>query len=136
MNASTSSAALSASIVALADPPARLMDGPAMDYFLIEMVNTLRASSTVALARTKKIEQEMIEAGLLQPTLTVPPPVPSKRDSLASTTSSKPEGKVSEEEEALRIRLESIGVHVGANVAERCASRLKTGVHGRWFRLI
>lgn len=90
-----------------------------MDYFLIEVVNTLRASSAVAVAKTKKIEQEMIEAGLLQPPPPTPPAVPSKRDSVASTSSSKPDAKVSEEEEGVRLRLEAIGMHVGANVAEQ-----------------
>ena len=124
MNTSTSSASLSPSVALLADPPPRLMDGPAMDYFLIELVATLRASSAVSVAKTKKIEQEMIEAGLLQPPLAIPPPVPSKRDSSMSTASTaKTDGKVSEEEESLRVRLEAIGVHVGANVAERQASR-------------
>jgi len=107
------------SLSALADPPARMMDGPAMDYFLIELVDTIRASSAVAVARTKKVEQEMIEAGLLPapPLAGVPS---SNRDSVAST-SSKPDGKGpgDEEEEAARLRLESIGMHVGANVAER-----------------
>ncbi|KIP07335.1 hypothetical protein PHLGIDRAFT_105806 [Phlebiopsis gigantea 11061_1 CR5-6] len=106
---------------ALADPPARVMDGAAMDYFLIELVNTVRASSAVAVARTKKVEQEMIDAGLLP----VPPPnaaaaPASMRDSMAST-GSKLDGKIArdEDEEAVRLRLESIGMHVGANVAER-----------------
>ena len=122
MNPSTSSATLSAAVVSLAEPPTRLMDGPAMDYFLMEAVNALRASSAVAVARTKKIEQEMIEAGLLvQPP--IPPPVPAKRDSAAST-SSKPDGSVNEEEEAVRIRLEAIGMHVGANIAERCVGTI------------
>ena len=91
-----------------------------MDYFLIELVHTLRASSAVAVARTKKVEQEMIEAGLLSPPPTVPPATPPKRDSI-STASSKAESKLAtdDEEEALRLRLESIGAHVGANVAER-----------------
>ena len=107
------------SLATLADPPARMMDGPVMDYFLIELVNTVRASSAVAVARTKKVEQEMIEAGLLpaQPPNTN---ALSNRDSLASNLS-KPDGKtlLEEEEEAVRLRLESIGTHVGANIAER-----------------
>ncbi|PSR82968.1 hypothetical protein PHLCEN_2v5938 [Hermanssonia centrifuga] len=118
MNPSTSSSSLSPTIVALADPPLRTMDGPAMDYFLIELVNTLRTSSAVAIARNKKIEQEMIDSGLLQPPPAVPPVVPAKRDSFAST-SSKTDGKSDEEEEGLRLRLEAIGVHVGSNIAER-----------------
>ncbi|KAI0344032.1 TRAPP complex subunit trs33 [Trametopsis cervina] len=119
---------VASSLAALADPPTRLVDGAAMDYFLIELVDTLRASSAVAVARTKNIEQEMIEAGLLAPTQQAPPEVPSKRDSLASpslnATGAGGNRIEDVEEEALRLRLESIGMHVGANVAERlCRDR-------------
>jgi trafficking protein particle complex subunit 6 len=119
--ATTASTSVSSSLATLSDPPTRTVDGPVVDYFVIEMVNTLRASSAVAVARAKKIEQEMIEAGLLSQPQSSLPAVPSKRDSAASTSSkaAAPEGKVDEEEEALRLRLESIGTHVGANVAER-----------------
>ncbi|KAI0727573.1 NO signaling/Golgi transport ligand-binding domain-containing protein [Fomitopsis betulina] len=95
-------------LASLADPPSRQIDAAAMDYFVIEMVSALRASSAVAAARAKKLEQDMIEAGL------VPAPL---------TTSSKVSGgkaaALDEEEEAVRSRLEAIGMHVGANVAER-----------------
>ncbi|CAL1696801.1 unnamed protein product [Somion occarium] len=124
MNPSTSMATLSASISALADPPPKLMDGPAMDYFVIEMVNTLRESSSVAISRTKKIEQEMVEAGLLPPPGSATATATTKRESARDSMSSTPrldggKGELSEEDEALRQRLESIGMHVGANVAER-----------------
>jgi len=106
-------------IATLADPPMRLVDGAAMDYFLIEMVNTLRISSAVASSRAQKLEQEMIETGLL-PT---PPPPPSfkkdNRDSTGSLTSHTVKGPADDDDEGLRIRLESIGMHVGANVTER-----------------
>lgn len=102
-----------------------------MDYFLIEMVNTLRASSAVASARAKRIEREMVEAGLI-PSPASAPALPSikkdasdPRDSLTSLTSRSPAGKASaieEEEEAIRVRLEAIGRHVGANYTERCVS--------------
>jgi hypothetical protein len=97
-----------------------------MDYFLIEMVNALRASSAVATARSKMIEEEMIEAGLLPP----PPPaalsLPKKesaRDSVTSLTS-RTAGKsaLDEQEEAVRTRLEGIGMHIGANFTERYVS--------------
>lgn len=123
MNPSTSTATIAGNLSALAEPPAALMDGPALDYFYIEMVNTLRNSSAVSIAKTKKIEQEMAEAGLLPP---APPTTAaakreSARDSISSATpradGAKPE--FTEEEEALRQRLENIGMHVGANVAER-----------------
>ena len=61
------------SLAAVADPAPRYVDGAAMDYFVIEMVNTLRASSAVATARAKKVEQEMIDAGLMPPPTAVPP---------------------------------------------------------------
>ena len=62
MNSSTSTATLAGNLADFAEPPANLMDAPALDYFFIEMVNTLRDSSAVAISRTKKIEQEMAEA--------------------------------------------------------------------------
>lgn len=107
-------------VATLAEPPVRLMDGAAMDYFLIEMVNTLRNSSAVATARAQKVEQEMIDAGLLPPP---PPPTSTKkenRDSTGSLASRSDKPGVSEEDEPLRMRLESIGMHVGANITERC----------------
>lgn len=112
----------------LADPPSKFIDAPAMDYFLIEMVNTLKQSAAFATARSKKIEQEMIEAGL------IPPPAPlslnlkkeTARDSVTSLASrsgnaGKAGGGVDEEEETVRVRLEAIGMHVGGNYTERCA---------------
>ncbi|EPQ61240.1 transport protein particle TRAPP component [Gloeophyllum trabeum ATCC 11539] len=100
-----------------------------MDYFLIEMVQTLSVSSAVATARVKKIEQEMIEAGLMP----APPPVPAKKEkeynvrdsttSLSSAKGAKAE-PLTEEEEALRLRLEAVGLHVGSNICERlCRDR-------------
>lgn len=97
-----------------------------MEYFQIELVQTLRHSASVATARAKKVEQEMIEAGLIPPP---PPPAPAlkvkkdvQRDSLASVTSQTPstsKGPLDEEEEEVRLRLEAIGLHVGANITER-----------------
>jgi len=116
------------SLAVLADPPIRQIDAAAMDYFLIEMVNTLRDSSAVAAARSKKIEQEMIEAGLLPPLpapLSLATKVESSRDSVTSLTS-RTAGKsgLDEEEEGVRVRLEGIGMHVGANFTERlCRDR-------------
>ena len=135
--ASTSSLVTS-SLSTLADPPIRYMDAATMDYFLIEMVHTLRTSSSVATERTKAVEKEMIEAGLL------PPVRPGKvtPSGSVSGTQTPTKGLKKElresgstgslvlktgvsvaddpEDEALRIRLEAIGVHVGGNIAERC----------------
>ncbi|KIY53795.1 transport protein particle component [Fistulina hepatica ATCC 64428] len=104
---------------ALADPPTALIDGAVMDYFLIELVETLRASSGVAVAREKKLEQSMVAAGLIPP-----PPAPLKkgkdkqRDSVPQNPA--PSAEIpDEEEEALRARLENIGMHVGGDFAER-----------------
>ncbi|KIK68819.1 hypothetical protein GYMLUDRAFT_91242 [Collybiopsis luxurians FD-317 M1] len=118
------------SLAALADPPIRHVDGAMMDYLLIEVVNTLRESSKVALNRERAREKEMVEAGL------IPIPVPPVKDtttsardstgSLASTKAGKAaaSGPVDEEEEALRSRLEAIGMHVGSNFSERlCRDR-------------
>jgi hypothetical protein len=119
---SSSSLALP-SLAILADPPIRHIDGAAMDYFLIELVNTLRVSSAVAAARTKNIEQEMIDADLIPP-VSAPPPSKkeNQRDSQISVGSPSFTGKQrdSNDEEAVRTRLEAIGLHVGANFTERC----------------
>lgn len=100
----------------LADPPARYVDGALMDYLIIETVSALRVSATVSAVRAKKIEQEMAEAGLLPP----PPVLKSheQRDSIGSTTA-RSSSYVDEEDEGLRSRLEAMGLHVGANLAER-----------------
>ena len=97
-----------------------------MDFFLIEVVNTIRVSSLVASTRAKKIEKEMIDAGLL-------PPAPGatakdlnrvRESASGSRESLGPSGimntgKVDEQEEGMRVRLEAIGMHVGSNFTER-----------------
>ena len=94
-----------------------------MDYLLIEAVDALRASSAVAAARAKKIEQEMAEAGILPPP---PPPPPTKpqqphRDSVGSMTPrTQPAPADDGEDEGVRTRLEAIGFHIGGNFVERC----------------
>ncbi|TFY71405.1 hypothetical protein EVG20_g1613 [Dentipellis fragilis] len=114
------------SLALLADSPPRMMDGAAMDYFLMEMVHTLRDSARVAEARAKKVEQEMIESGLIP----APPPAPltlkAKKDARESTgslasqaTGAAGKSPADEEEEPVRSRLEAIGLHVGANITER-----------------
>ena len=117
----------STTLAALADPPIRQIDGAAMDYFLIELVATLRESAAVATARSKKVEQEMLEAGLIPPPAPVPSSLKKEKDSsardsvtsLASKTGSTAGGKSVEDEEPVRQRLEAIGMHVGANFSER-----------------
>lgn len=105
----------------LADPPARMVDGAAMDYLLIEAVNALRVSSAVASARAKKIERDMVEAGLVPP-----PPTTAKQQNPRDSTSST-SGKISgpaDEDEGVRSRLEVIGMHIGGNFVERlCRDR-------------
>jgi hypothetical protein len=120
----------STSLAALADPPTRQIDGAVMDYFLIEMVAALRDSAAVATARSKQVEQEMIEAGLLPHPIPVPTSLKkdsSARDSVTSlisrTGSAAGKGTLDEEEEPVRQRLEAIGMHVGANFSERCVFR-------------
>ncbi|KJA20846.1 hypothetical protein HYPSUDRAFT_68169 [Hypholoma sublateritium FD-334 SS-4] len=121
----------STSLAALADPPLNQIDAAAMDYFIIEMVATLRESAAVATARAKKIEQEMLEAGLIPPPLPVPTSLKkdnSARDSVTSlvsrTGSAAGKGTLDEEEEPVRQRLEAIGMHVGSNFSERlCRDR-------------
>ncbi|KAF8139764.1 NO signaling/Golgi transport ligand-binding domain-containing protein [Boletus edulis] len=109
-------------MTSLADPPVRLVDGAVMDYLLIEAVSALRASAAVAVARAKKIEQEMADAGILPP----PPPTKtpqSNRESIGSTTS-RTQADDDDDDEGVRTRLEAIGLHVGGNYVERlCRDR-------------
>lgn len=93
-------------VTLMSDLPTRYIDAAAIDYFLIEAIDALRASAAVADARAKKIEIEMIDAHIL------PPPPPPK------------DHPPDDEDDALRVRLEAIGMHVGANFSERYASRL------------
>jgi hypothetical protein len=104
-----------------------------MDYLLIELVNALRVSSAVAAARTRKIEQEMIEAGLIPAAPAPLPPSkkdPAQRDSLTSAGSNGKQRDV--EEEAVRARLEAIGLHVGANFTERCVAHPTLFLFSPW----
>ncbi|KAE9410313.1 transport protein particle component [Gymnopus androsaceus JB14] len=96
-----------------------------MDYFLIEVVNTLRESTKVAIKREKEREAVMKEAGLIPSNsnnANTRDPTASARDSTSSLASTKVgSGK---EEEALKMRLEAIGMHVGSNFSERlCLNR-------------
>ena len=131
---STSSIAPAANtLAALAEPPVHLVDGAAFDYFLMEMASTLRESAAFATARAKRIEAEMLEAGRIPSTSTPTQGSIKKapsgsgsgpRDSvtsLASTTRPK-STFVDEEDEPLRVRLESIGMHVGSSFAERLSA--------------
>ncbi|KAF8707667.1 Transport protein particle (TRAPP) component, partial [Rhizoctonia solani] len=104
-----------ATLRSLAYPTPKQVDGVVYDILLIEMVRTLRDSAKVARKRETELEEEMIENGLLE--RKAPAATASKGDSVSSIPAAK--GTVDEDEEALRIRLESIGMHVGANLAER-----------------
>ncbi|KZV89067.1 TRAPP complex subunit trs33 [Exidia glandulosa HHB12029] len=103
MNPSTSTASLLQTLAPIADPVVRLADGALLDYLLIELVPTLADSSSVASARATHTENEMRAAGLL--------PARSAKD--------KDKEASDKEEDALRARLEAVGAHVGANLAER-----------------
>jgi trafficking protein particle complex subunit 6 len=112
-----SSSSSSSVLAPLSDPLQRSIDGVAMDFFFIECVEALRDSSRVATTRAKKIEDEMVNAGL------IPPPQPKKEDIRASTAG-KAKTPLDEEEEDIYARLEAIGLHVGTNITERCEARL------------
>ena len=105
-------------LAALADPQPRLIDAAAMDYFLIEAVQTLRHSSAVAEARAKKVENEMVEAGLIPPP--PPPQAKAKKDAQRDSIGAGSSAPSDDEDEGLRARLEAIGLHVGASITERC----------------
>jgi hypothetical protein len=111
-----------AQLAALADGAPRVMDRPAMDYFLIELVPTLRASAAVAAARAQAQERAMVDAGLLPP---APPGKASRASEPASAVNrtsaaaAAAAGREPDDEDGLRRRLDALGQHVGAQLAER-----------------
>jgi len=115
------------SLAALADPQPRLVDAAAMDYFLIEAVQTLRHSSAVAEARAKKVEDELVEAGLIPPPPPPPPQTKAKKDAQRDSIGPGFSIPSDDEDEGLRARLEAIGLHVGANITERCEDLSQRG---------
>ncbi|CAE6425652.1 unnamed protein product [Rhizoctonia solani] len=109
------SPATPATLRSLAYPNPKQVDGAAYDIFVIEMVHTLRDSASVARKREIELEEEMIENGLLE--RKAPAATSSRGDSVSSVPAAK--SLLDDDEEALRVRLESIGTHVGANLVER-----------------
>ncbi|KAG9123198.1 Trafficking protein particle complex subunit 33 [Ceratobasidium sp. 392] len=105
----------------IAYPNQKQVDAVVYDVLLVEIVRTLRESASVARKRERELKGEMAENGLIEKKVaTAPEPAPiTVRDSVSSVPASK--GTVDENEEAVRVRLESIGEHVGMNIAERLA---------------
>ncbi|KAG8986212.1 Trafficking protein particle complex subunit 33 [Tulasnella sp. JGI-2019a] len=103
----TSSSLVTPALALLAQDNPPQIDSVALDFLLIELVQTLKASSRHATVRLRAKEEEMINAGLLPPPL---PPPPSKDGSSKEDE---------EEEDALRLRLEDVGASVGGALAER-----------------
>lgn len=87
-------------LVTLATSTAAQIDVSVLDYFLIETINTLRQSAERAISRQKELEEEMSKSNILHQI-----PV---RDAQHNTS-----------EEALKTRLENLGVHVGSTLVER-----------------
>lgn len=100
-------------MTSLSIPTPPQIDASSLDYLLLEMVNSLRQSSSIATAKTRRREEEMIKAHLLQP------PAQNKEPSVADR-----------DIDALKTRLESIGVHVGSNLVERFGLLHRTVVLG------
>lgn len=105
------------------------IDASVQDYFLIELVHTLRRSSQVARDRHKKREEEMLANGLLPPSVVLaggasgsgqtPGGLRTPLGGLSAAGGTSAKAPVNEDEEAVRLRLDALGAHVGANVAER-----------------
>ena len=86
-----------------------LLDAAAMDYLLIEALAALRDSAAVSTARAKKVENEMVEAGILAPPPSAKEPKETPRDAMTSISSKTGSEfqPADEEEETLRVRLEA-----------------------------
>ena len=87
-------------LATLANPPLSYVDGAMFDYFLMEMVATIRQSSIVAGQRQRQLEDEMANANLLQ-------------------HSQHRIGHQNLAEDALRARLDNMGAQVGASLVEK-----------------
>ena len=118
---STTNALVNPALQHLADDAPRLMDAVVLDFLLIEMVPILKQSTTASLKKIREAENEMIEAGLLSPPApTHPIPPGLKGAALQEAIDDQRRIQIEEEDnEALRLRLESIGVSVGGTLAER-----------------
>ncbi|KAG8695411.1 Trafficking protein particle complex subunit 33 [Ceratobasidium sp. 394] len=103
----------------LAYPTQKQVDAVVYDVLLIEMVRTLRESASVARKRERELEEEMVENGLIEKKVAPGAAPATTRDSISSVPATK--STADEDEEAVRVRLESIGVHVGTNIVERLA---------------
>ena len=132
----SASSLITPSLLSLTDEPLNQnqIDASVQDYFLIELMHTLRHSSRVARDKLKQREEDMLVNGLLTSTLAAAGSTgasgqgpegfgSTSKMSLGSSTaaggaSAKP--SANDEDEAVRIRLDALGAHVGANLAERC----------------
>lgn len=103
----TSSSLVTPALSSLAQDVPHQIDAAALDFLLIESVRALQDSSHASLTRLRAREDEMIKAGLIPPA----PPVPPSKDGISR--------EEEEASEALRVRLEEIGVAVGGALAER-----------------
>jgi trafficking protein particle complex subunit 6 len=131
----STSSLITPSLLALTGSPSSQsqsqIDASLQDYLLIELVHSLRRSSQVARDRLKKREDEMLANGLLPSTSAaagsalaagqVSAGLGSKTPlrGLSAAAGATANVSASEEEEAIRVRLEALGAHVGANLAER-----------------
>ncbi|KAF5332320.1 hypothetical protein D9758_016121 [Tetrapyrgos nigripes] len=100
---------------------------------LNESFTLLRESSAVVTARSKRIEKEMVDAGLIpppQPALpTLPPKTENPRDSTVSLNSRSGKNAAVDEEE------EAIGLHVGAKFAEKYIATSEAGTRQKSSQL-
>lgn len=97
-------APLPPTLVALSFPPSHQIATTSHQQLLIQMVRSLKHSSTVAQERKRKKEEEMVAEGLLP------------ADVLSGSTAS---GSAEKIEEETRKRMDEIGFRVGGDLAER-----------------
>jgi hypothetical protein len=97
------------------------IDAVTLDYLNIELISALRRSSKVADLRKREREDHMIAAGVLT-ARPLPPPLSSGNSSVReSVLAARTAKTLEDEEEALGLRLELLGMQIGGNIAERSA---------------
>jgi len=106
-NTVSSTSLSSPTLSKLADSAPHEIDAAVFEYIFIELVRCFKNSATFTQSRLEKHEQEMIDAGLL------PASVKKRKE--------HPTALQSEPDQALLLRIEIAGEHVGANLSERLA---------------
>lgn len=107
-------------LATLAAPPTHQIASETHHYLLLQMVATLRLSSSVAKQRKTKQEKEMIAEGLLPASMATPMNASLGSDGSRTTTGGQ------DDEQDIKMRLDDLGFRIGGDLAERSVLSFRT----------